>query len=175
MRPLRGNIAALNPASMSTLAVRPAAPQDEIFLYELYVAIRGPLFAYAPITAEQREHLLRMQFRAQLSSYTQQFPNSCYHVVLLDSKPVGRLWVAPADNAFFLVDIGIHPNVQSKGLGTVLVQRLQQEAQRVKLPIRSRVERMNAGSLRFHQRLGFQIAREDMLQYWMEWRPDPLL
>jgi N-acetylglutamate synthase-like GNAT family acetyltransferase len=160
---------------LSTLAVRPALPQDEIFLYELYVAIRGPIFALAPITPNQREHLLRMQFRAQLSSYTQQFPNSCYHLVLLDSKPVGRLWVAPAGDAFLLVDIAIHPNVQSKGLGTALVQRLQQEAQNAKLPIRSTVDRFNPGSLRFHQRLGFQIVREDQLQYYMEWRPAPLV
>jgi N-acetylglutamate synthase-like GNAT family acetyltransferase len=160
---------------LSTLAVRPALPHDEIFLYELYVAIRGPLFALAPITPNQREHLLRMQFRAQLSSYTQQFPSSCYHLVLLDSKPVGRLWVAPAGDAFLLVDIAIHPNVQSKGLGTALVQRLQQEAQNAKLPIRSTVDRFNPGSLRFHQRLGFQIVREDQLQYYMEWRPVPLI
>jgi GNAT superfamily N-acetyltransferase len=160
---------------MSTLAVRPALAQDEIFLYELYVALRGPLFALAPITGEQREHLLRMQFRAQISSYTQQFPNSCYHVVLLDSKPVGRLWVAPVDRAFLLVDIAIHPSVQSKGLGTVLVQRLQQEAEKAKLPIQSTVDRFNPGSLKFHQRLGFQIVREDLLQYYMEWHPAPLL
>jgi N-acetylglutamate synthase-like GNAT family acetyltransferase len=160
---------------MSTLAVRPALPQDEIFLYELYVAIRGPQFAQAPITPAQREHLLRLQFRAQLSSYTQQFPHSCYHVVLLDSKPVGRLWVAPGDNAFLLVDIGIHPDVQSKGLGTVLVQRLQAEAQKAKLPIQSTVDRFNPGSLRFHKRLGFAVVREDQLQFYMEWRPAPLV
>lgn len=160
---------------MSTLAVRPAMPQDEIFLYDLYVAIRGPDFARAPITGEQREHLLRMQFRAQLSSYTQQFPNSCYHVVLLDSKPVGKLWFAPLADGFQLVDIAVHPKVQSKGLGTVLVRQLQQEAQKAKLPIRSTVDRFNPGSLRFHKRLGFQVVREDQLQYYMEWRPAPLV
>ena len=160
---------------MSTLAVRPALPQDEIFLYDLYVAIRGPLFELAPISAAQRQDLLRMQFRAQISSYAQQFPTSCYHVVLLDSRPVGRLWVAPADQAFLLVDIAIHPNVQSKGLGTVLVQRIQEEAQKAKLPIRSTVDRFNPGSLRFHRRLGFQILRQDELQFYMEWRPAQLL
>ena len=160
---------------MSTLAVRPALPQDEVFLYELYAAIKGPLFELAPITADQREHLLRMQFFAQTSSYSQQFPNSCYHIVLLDSKPVGRLWVAPGEHGYILVDIGIHPSLQSKGLGSVLVQRLQQEAQRAKMPIHSMVDRFNPGSLRFHQRLGFHIVREDMLQYYMEWTPAPLV
>jgi GNAT superfamily N-acetyltransferase len=160
---------------MSNLAVRPASPQDEIFLYELYVAIRGPLFDMAPITAAQREHLLRQQFRAQIASYTYQFPNSCYHVVLLDSKPVGRLWVAPVDNGFQLVDIGIHPDVQSKGIGAVLIQRVQAEAQKAKMPIHSTVDRFNTGSLKFHKRLGFQVVREDQLQYYMEWHPAPLL
>ena len=128
---------------MSTLAVRPALAQDEIFLYELYVAIRGPLFALAPITAAQREHLLRMQFQAQLSSYTQQFPNSCYHVVLLDSKPVGRLWVAPGDAPYLLVDIAIHPSARARAWGPCWCSGCSRRLRRQKLPIRSTVERFN--------------------------------
>ena len=42
---------------MSTIAVRPALPQDEIFLYELYSAVRGPEFARAPITATSARSL----------------------------------------------------------------------------------------------------------------------
>jgi len=160
---------------MSTLAVRPALPQDEIFLYELYRDIRGPEFALAPITAEQREHLLRLQFRGQITSYTAAYPNSCYHVVLLDGKACGRLWVAPGPRNFQLVDIALHPSVQKKGVGTVLIQRLQQEAQRLKLPITSMVDRFNPGSLRFHQRLGFHIVREDQMNYYMEWTPAPIV
>ena len=53
---------------MSTLAVRPALPQDEIFLYELYSAVRAPEFALAPISATQKEHLMRMQFRGQITT-----------------------------------------------------------------------------------------------------------
>ncbi len=155
---------------MATLAVRPALPQDEIFMYELYSAIRGPEFALAPLTATQREHLIRLQFRGQLHTYTQMYPNSCYHIVLLDGKPVGRLWVAQMDGEYHLVDIAVHPQLQSKGIGTVLVQRLQQEAARARLPIHSTVSKFNPGSLRFHQRLGFRILREDEMNYFMEWR-----
>jgi ribosomal protein S18 acetylase RimI-like enzyme len=160
---------------MSTLAVRPALPQDEIFLYELYSAIRSPEFAMAAITPTQREHLIRMQFRGQMSAYTQMFPNSCYHIVLLDSKPVGRLWVAPREGELHLVDIAVHPDLQSKGIGTVLVKRLQQEAVNARLPIRCTVFRFNPGSLRFHRRLGFTILREDDMQFYMEWRPIPMI
>ncbi|MGA2171172.1 MAG: GNAT family N-acetyltransferase [Terracidiphilus sp.] len=160
---------------MSTLAVRPALPQDEIFLYDLYAAVRGPEFALAPITAAQKEHLIRMQFRAQMSAYTQMYPNSCYHIVLLDGKAVGRLWVAPGDGEFHLVDIAVHPSLQGNGIGTALIQRLQQEAAKARLPIRSSVFRFNPGSLRFHQRLGFTIVRADEMYYHMEWRTVALL
>lgn len=156
---------------MSTLAVRPALPQDEIFLYELYSAVRGPEFASAPIPAQQKEDLIRMQFRASMSAYAQMYPNSCCHVVLLDSKPVGRLWFAPGEGEFHLVDIAVHPELQSKGIGSVLIKRLQQEAARAGLPIRSCVFRFNPGSVRFHQRNGFTIIREDQVNYYMEWRP----
>jgi ribosomal protein S18 acetylase RimI-like enzyme len=154
---------------MSTLAVRPALPADEIFLYELYSAIRGPEFALAPMTPTQREHLIRMQFHGQLSAYTRMYPNSCYHIVLLDSKPVGRLWVAQLNGEFHLVDVAVHPQLQSKGIGTALVQRLQQEAARARLPIRCMVSKFNPGSLRFHKRLGFHILREDEMNYFLEW------
>jgi len=160
---------------MSTLAVRPAQPLDEIFLYDLYSAVRGPEFALAPITPTQREHLIRMQFQAQMSAYTQMFPNSCYHLVLLDSEPVGRLWVAQMDDEFHLVDIAVHPKVQRRGIGTVLIQRLQQEAAKARLPIRCCVFRFNPGSLRFHQRQGFVMVREDEMHYHMEWRSVALL
>src|SRR5579862_3355508 len=113
---------------MSTLVVRPALPQDEVFLYDLYSAVREPEFELAPIPAPQKELLIRMQFRAQVSAYTEMYPSSCYHVVLLDSNPVSRLWVAPGDGELQLVDIAVHPRLQRKGIGTVLVQRLQQEA-----------------------------------------------
>jgi ribosomal protein S18 acetylase RimI-like enzyme len=88
---------------------------------------------------------------------------------------VGRLWVAPGEREFHLVDIALHPGMQSKGIGTVLIQRLQQEAATGRLPISSCVSKFNPGSLRFHKRLGFHIVREDEIQYYMQWRPIPSL
>jgi ribosomal protein S18 acetylase RimI-like enzyme len=160
---------------MSTLAVRPALPQDEIFLYDLYSAVRAPEFALAPIPQSQRDDLIRMQFRAMTSAYTGMFPNSCCHVVLLDGKAVGRLWVAQDEFEFHLVDIAIHPSLQRKGIGRVLIQRLQQEAAKARLPIHCTVSRFNPGSQHFHKSLGFSIIREDEMHFYLEWRSVALL
>jgi ribosomal protein S18 acetylase RimI-like enzyme len=74
------------------------------------------------------------------------------------------------DSEFHLVDIAVHPSVQSKGIGTALIQRLQQEAAHARMPVRSCVFKFNPGSVRFHKRLGFSIVREDEMNYFMEWR-----
>ena len=83
--------------------------------------------------------------------------------------------MARQENEYDLVDIAIHPDLSNKGIGTALIQRLQTDAQQAKLPIHSTVFRFNPGSLRFHQRLGFRIVREDLMYFYMEWRPVPLL
>jgi len=83
--------------------------------------------------------------------------------------------VAQDELEFHLVDIAVLPKLQSKGIGTVLIKRLQQEAAKARLPIRCSVFRFNPGSLRFHQRLGFSIVREDQMHHYLEWRPVPLL
>jgi len=110
-----------------------------------------------------------------MGAYAAMYPNSCYHIVLLDSRPIGRLWVARQEDGYDLVDIAILPDLRNKGIGAVLIQRLQADAQQAKLPIRSMVQRFNPGSLRFHQRLGFQIVREDVMHFYLEWRPAPLV
>lgn len=140
-------------------------------MYELYSAIRAPEFAHTPISADQKEHLMRIQFRGQMSAYSETYPNSCYHIVLLDGKPAGRLWVAKSEREFHLVDIGIDPRLQNKGIGTALVQRLQQEAAAEQLPVSSCVFRFNPGSLRFHDKLGFKIVREDPMYFFLQWQP----
>jgi L-amino acid N-acyltransferase YncA len=65
--------------------------------------------------------------------------------------------------------------VQKKGIGTALVRRLQREAATTRLPIISSVSRFNPGSLRFHQRLGFAIVREDEMNFHLQWKTVALL
>jgi RimJ/RimL family protein N-acetyltransferase len=160
---------------MSAARLRPREVSDETFLFGLYSAHRAQEFAPLPIPEPQKEQLIRMQYTAQNSAYAAQFPDSDYQIVLRDDCPVGKIWIARTDSEFHLVDILLAAEARNSGIGTCLVRQLQEEARAAGLPVRSSVFRFNPGSLRFHQRLGFQIVAEDEIEFRMEWLPDPLI
>jgi ribosomal protein S18 acetylase RimI-like enzyme len=83
----------------------------------------------------------------------------------------GRIWIARLPDSFHLVDIAILPQSQNSGIGTNLVRGLQREAEPAQMPVRLSVFRFNEGSVRFHQRLGFTVIREDEIQLYFEWNP----
>ena len=117
------------------------------------------------------EPLLRMQFRAQAGSYRTQYPNSLHYVVLLGESPAGRIWVDRSPARVLLVDISILPAFQNRALGTALVSDLIAEAARAGVPVQCHVALTNHGSLRFHQRLGFEILSQDGVYYALERKP----
>jgi ribosomal protein S18 acetylase RimI-like enzyme len=115
--------------------------------------------------------LLRMQFQAQSGGYRAQFPNSEHSIVWIDDAPAGRIWIDRAAERFLLVDISILPAFQNRGAGSELVSGLAAEATRAGVPVQCHVALTNEGSLRFHQRLGFEIVGHDGVYYALERRP----
>ncbi len=154
------------------VATRPAVPQDEDFLFELYCAVRAAEFALLPLPDEQRMHLLKMQHTWQRDAYGAAYPGSGYEIVLLNGEPAGRIWVARLPEELRLVDLAVHPRLHNQGIGTVLLQRLQAEAARSGKRVCSSVFRFNAGSLRFHQRLGFRVIAENETRLELAWAAD---
>ena len=156
---------------MSSVSLRPATAEDESFLFDLYCAVRAPEFALLPLPPEQKNHLIAMQYAAQRNAYRAEYPGSSYEIVLEQGRPVGRIWIARLEDEFHLVDIALLPQARNAGIGTMLMKQLQAEARRAGKPVRSSIFQFNPGSLRFHQRLGFQVTNEDEIQCYMEWTP----
>jgi len=119
----------------------------------------------------QLEPLLRMQFQAQTGGYREQYPDSEQSIVLHDDARAGRIWVDRATARFLLVDISILPAFQNRALGTALVSGLVAEAARAGVPVQCHVALTNQGSLRFHQRLGFDVLGHDGVYYALERKP----
>jgi GNAT superfamily N-acetyltransferase len=139
---------------------RPAVAADDAFLRELYATTRPDLAGWDEAA---REAFIGIQVAAQRREWEAAFPGSTDEVLLLDARPVGRLWVAWLPNACVLVDMILLPERRRGGLGTRVVADILAEADRRGVPVRVTVERTNAPSLAFCKRLGFvETDRDDV-------------
>ena len=120
---------------------------------------------------EQKEAFLHMQFEAQTKHYAIHYPNADYKIIEHTGIPIGRLTVENRGDHFLLMDLALLLEYRGMGIGTVLVQELQQEAVRLNLPLVLRVEFFNP-AIRLYQRLGF-VKRRDVNTVYQEmvWIP----
>jgi len=137
---------------------RPAAASDEPFLRGLYATTRPDI---ADWDEAARDTFVDLQFRAQRREWEAAFPGSTDDLLLLDGRPVGRLWVAWLPDACVLVDMILLPEYRRSGYGTRVVGDVIAEADGRGVPVRLTVERANAPSLAFCARLGFAATEGD--------------
>jgi ribosomal protein S18 acetylase RimI-like enzyme len=153
------------------IRLRQAADEDHDFLFRLFYATHSGDFVRFGLPAAQLDPLMRMQFKAQRGAYRAQYPDSEHSLILLDEAPIGRIWVDRAPHRHMLVDIAISPEFQGRGIGTKLIEELIAGAGAAGVPLASSVTLENTGSLRLHQRLGFEIVGHDQTYYRLEWKP----
>jgi GNAT superfamily N-acetyltransferase len=77
-------------------------------------------------------------------------------------------YVAQARDALVLNQLFVLPPDQGKGIGTVCIQRLIDEARSSSLPIRLRVLKVNTRAVAFYERSGFRRVGEIATHVLME-------
>jgi ribosomal protein S18 acetylase RimI-like enzyme len=152
------------PLMTASITTRAATKEDEAFLLALFRAVRLPEFAHAPLAPAQLDLLMNIQYAGQKQTYGTEYPGG-NEVVLLDGEAIGRIWLYRGTSEHQLVDISLMPEFRNRGIGSVLVKDAISGARAAGLRLRCSVAATNTGSLRFHQRLGFQIAGRDDLYY----------
>ena len=154
------------------VSLRAITPDDEEFLLVVYATTRADELAQVPWSDEQKAAFVRMQFDAQRRDYDARHPDAEYDIILLDARPVGRLWVGRDEEEIRLLDIALLPEAQNKGVGGALLRRLIEEAKETGKKLRHMVFVLNPNAQRFYERLGFRVF-EDLGAYrHMEWQPD---
>jgi GNAT superfamily N-acetyltransferase len=151
-----------------SVTLRPARPDDEPFLYDLYCSTRNEDLAAGGLDLPQQEMLLRMQFLGQQQTYKAQYPRADHDIIILDGQPVGRVMVERSDEAIRGVDIALLPAYRSAGLGRAIIQDLLDEAHRAGKPFRIQVVRTNRAR-RLYDRMGFREIGDTGTHYVMEW------
>jgi ribosomal protein S18 acetylase RimI-like enzyme len=153
------------------VALRPAEPNDDPFLLEVYASTRAEEMAAWGWNAAQQAAFLRMQFNGQQGSYRMQHPEAEHQIILFKDQPVGRMIVISTDEEVRLADITVLPQYRNLGIGARLIKDLCAEAERRGVHVRLRVLKSNRAAIRLYERLGFSTDSEIETHLQMEWHP----
>jgi ribosomal protein S18 acetylase RimI-like enzyme len=153
-----------------SVTLRAITPDDEDFLYRVYASTREEELARTGWDEEQTVAFLQMQFRAQQQDYRQRFSSAEFQVILLNERPVGRLYVDRRQDEIRIIDIALLTPFRNAGIGSKLMERLVGEADQADLPIRIHVEQ-GSPALRIYDRFGFLAVSQDEIYILMERPP----
>ncbi|MEK6302342.1 MAG: GNAT family N-acetyltransferase [Acidobacteriota bacterium] len=144
------------------VTLRSAGPDDEDFLFELFRQTVGDELAILG------DAILRMQFKAQLLTYSAEFPAADHQIIMLGDRAIGRVLVERKESENRGVDIALLAEHRSGGIGRMLIQELVEEAARAGKPFRISVVKTNP-ALHLYERLGFKTTGDTGTQFLMEW------
>lgn len=155
------------------VVTKPVGPDDQEFLYQVYVSTRQAEVAAWGWAPAQQEAFFRMQFQAQTRSWQATYPGADSRVILHNGEPAGRLIINRSPSNIAVVDIAVLPQFRGAGIGTQMIRELQAEASQADLPLCLRVAIDNSQAMRFYHRLGFVPVASNQVYYSLEWRATP--
>ena len=163
----RGNLPVI---SEREIYLEPATPADEPFMYATFASTRTEELAATGWSDEQKEQFLRLQFEAQRISYLREIPDAEYSVIRCGTAAVGRLIVERTPAEVHIVDIALLTEFRRQGIGSVLMGRIFDEAEKAGKSVRLFVEKFNP-ALRWYERMRFEVMRTGPIYLEMVWRP----
>jgi ribosomal protein S18 acetylase RimI-like enzyme len=140
--------------------LRRVARADDEFLLDVYASSRADEMALVPWSDDQKRAFLHSQLNAQREDYERNYPGADYHVIIVDGRPAGRLWVERTRAEIHLMDIALLPWAQRRGVGSMLIRELIEEARASGKKLRHTVFISNEGARRLYERLGFKVTGE---------------
>lgn len=155
--------------SRERITFRPEDAGDAAFLFRLYASTREDELAQVPWPAEQKAAFLRQQFEAQTIHYKKNYSDADYAVILLDGRPIGRLYRHENGDDLRIMDIALLPEARGQGIGEMLLREILDGAAARGHVVSIHVEQFNP-ALHLYERLGFVKAGEYGVYYLMEWR-----
>jgi GNAT superfamily N-acetyltransferase len=158
------------PGIVDGLVLRHERNEDEGFLRELYASTRIGELASVGWSPAQTGEFLRMQFDLQRAHYRRHYPDASFLIVVIDGRPVGRLYVHYTRQDVRVLDIALVPDARGKGIGRGLLETVLEQAARLGAPVTLHVALGNPAR-RLYERLGFRGVTQDALNVFMERPP----
>ena len=155
--------------SPPSVTLRPATPDDEEFLLQLFASTREE-FRFLDGDERQKEALIKMQYDLRRIQYDAAYPEAAASIILLEDRAVGRILIDESEQNILLVDIALLPEHRNTGIGTRLIRQLLDRAVSVKKPVRLQVLKSSPAGRLYH-RLGFSPVSDQSMYVEMLFEP----
>ena len=152
-----------------SITLRPVRETDEGFLIELYKSSRGEDLRGLGWSEDRISEFLEMQYEAQ-RNLQGNHDRVSDQVVLMNGNPIGRLSIETSADEIRCNDLALLPDYRNQGVGTLLIQRLQEQARSASIRLHLQVIRFNR-AVNLLERLGFRRTSETGTHFQMEWLP----
>jgi ribosomal protein S18 acetylase RimI-like enzyme len=143
------------------IAVRAARAEDFDFCADLY---------FSEMARTIRE--LNLDLAKQAANLRQRWDVRQVRIITLDGADIGWVQSMIEGDALFLGQLFVAPAHQGRGIGTMIVRGLIEEAACDRRAVTLGVVKTNP-ALRLYQRLGFRTTHEDERKFYMRRDPDP--
>lgn len=157
----------------SKIRFRPIREEDRAFLVRVYGSTREEELSMTGWSREEKDAFISQQFHAQHTHYTEYFREADYHVILIDGKKAGRLYIQQKEDEIRIVDIALLPEFRGQGAGRKMLENILQQGKDTGLPVRIHVEQYNRALSLYHC-LGFKKIEQTGIYYLMEKTPGTL-
>jgi GNAT superfamily N-acetyltransferase len=115
-----------------------------------------------------REPLLEIQYKGRRRTARQMYPEGDSRIILVDGAPAGWVFTAELEDAIWLAEILVLPELRGRGVGSAVLRDVIAAA--ADRPVRLNVSRFNSGAMRLYERMGFRRVGGDEAQHVMEYR-----
>jgi ribosomal protein S18 acetylase RimI-like enzyme len=153
----------------TNVSLRAITPDDEPFVRDVYASTRDAELAMVDWDDDTKQRFVDQQFHAQSVHYAANHAGADFDLIVVDGEPIGRLYVHRGDEELHLLDIAVLAAHRNRGIGTMLVRDLTEEAAVAGLPLRLHVEMFNGGARRLYDRFGFRPVEQRGVYILMEW------
>ncbi len=149
---------------------------DLPWLRDLYATTRAEEMASVPWPVQMKRNFLDQQFALQHAHYLQHYADTDFLAIERirgngHTRPVGRYYLQRVASEHLIVDIALLPDMRGKGIGRILIEASQREAQAVGRGMHLHVMQQNIATRRLYERLGFVFTHASNAYDHMQWTP----
>lgn len=141
---------------------------DDFFLFDLFLKNKKLELGWQDADPVLIEPILHIQWNARNQHYTQHYPLAKCYIFSLHDNSVGQLTVQHEQHCIHIIDISILPDYHNQGIGTLIIQDLQNIATQSNLSITLNVSTSNSAYF-LYKKLGFFDIQQDEIEIKMKW------